>query len=288
MIESKRIILLKANLIKDLPFFPNNKTTLNALERQSLNEILIHYLHWKTRIVPPRLRKIIIAPEVTSDERWSLLKSGINGLLEKVRNSEDIYPYHSEGAHRKGYKPLKQVRDGDFADLWEDKDQLLNTKGFHHFHLNMDIQSTGLSERTDDVLFAFVNRDTFHAVGIFNHDVFKQVDTQGKFTAEREKMWKLHEKHLTLGMSPGTVYISNPIMLSGHPTMLVKMSDIYARTIRETDPKLDDRLFINSLYDQARWPQPKKYNFEWNLEHLDLKLFDKKNNSSFVTYKGHI
>lgn len=274
-------------MIKDLPFFPNDKTTLNELEGQSLNDILIHYLHWKTRIVPPRPRKTMIAPEVTSDKRWSLLKSGINGLLEKVRNSEDIYPYHSQRAHKYGYTPVKRVQDGE-VDSWEDKDQLLNTKGFHHFHLNMNVQSTGLSERTDDVLFAFVSRDAFHAVGIFNHEVFNQVDTQGNMTAERERMWKLHEKHSTLGMSPGTVYISNPIMLSGHPMMLVKMSDIYARIIKETDSKLDDRLFINSLYDHGGWPHPSKYNFQWIIEHLDLKLFDKKNNVSLILHKGHM
>jgi hypothetical protein len=57
MEESKRIKKLKASLIKELPFFPNDKKTLDELGGQDLNAVLIHYLNWKTRIVPPRPRK---------------------------------------------------------------------------------------------------------------------------------------------------------------------------------------------------------------------------------------
>lgn len=287
MEETKRIKKLRAALIKELPFFPNDKATLSELEGQSLNGVLIHYLHWKTRIVPPRQRKVQIAPEVTSDKRWKYLKIGINGLLDKVRNGEDIYPYHSQKAHKNGYTPAQRVRDGE-VDSWEDKDQLLNTKGFHHFHLNMNVQSTGLSERTDDVLFAFVSRDNFHAIGIFDHDVFEPVDNSRNMTSERERMWRLHEQYAILGMEPETVYMSNPITTSGHPLYLIRMADYYAQIIREYDLKLDDRLFVNSLYDQGKLSHPNKYNFEWRMDALDLGVFDKKTNVLFNIHKGHM
>ena len=285
MDEPKRIKNLKDSLIKELPFFPNNKETLNELNEQSLSDVLLHYLHWRTRVVPPRPRKIQIAPEVTSDKRWPVLKTEINSLLDKVRNGENIYPYHSLRAHKYGYTPAQRVRDGE-VDSWEDKDQLLNTKGFHHFHLNMNVQSTGLSYRTDDVLFAFVSRDVFHAVGIFDHSVFDSVDNNGNMTAERERMWKLHEKHVTLGLEPGSAYISNPIVTSGHPIYLRLASDRYAKVIRETDPKLDDREFVNNLYDQGSLPHPKKYSFEWHINHLDLVAFDKKTKVAFKIFEG--
>jgi len=287
MEESKTIRKLKSNLIKELPFFPNNKETLTELESQGLNGVLIHYLHWKTRIIPPRSRKIKIAPEVTSDIRWKGLKSGINSLLNKIREGEDIYPYHSQRAHNYGYTPSQRVRDGE-VDSWEDKDQLLNTKGFHHFHLNMNVQHTGLSERTDDVLFAFVSRNEFHAIGIFNHDVFKSVGIDGAMTLERDRMWQLHEKYTTIGMKPGTAYMSAPIMASGHPMYLIRMCDYYAKIIRETDSKLNDRTFINSLYDQGNLPYPSKYNFEWRIDSLDLDLFDKKSEVYFRLHEGHV
>lgn len=287
MEESKTIKRLKSELIKELPFFPNTKDTLTELESQGLNGILIHYLHWKTRIVPPRARKIKLSPEVTADKRWKELKACINCLLDKVREGEDIYPYHSQRAHKYGYTPSQRIRDGE-ADSWEDKDQILNTKGFHHFHLNMNVQHTGLSERTNDVLFAFVSRTEFHAIGIFNHDVFESARIDGKMTEERERMWHLHEKYTTMGIEPGTAYMSKPIMSSGHPMHIILMSDYYAQLIRETDLKLNDRAFINSLYDQGNLPHPSKYNFEWRMDSLDLGLLDKKTGVYFRINEGPV
>ncbi len=98
MKESKRIRNLKDQLIKELPFFPNDKETLNELESQGLSGVLIHYLHWKTRLVPARPRIVHLAPEVTADKRWKSLKQGINGLFGKVRNGEDLSSYLSKRA----------------------------------------------------------------------------------------------------------------------------------------------------------------------------------------------
>lgn len=287
MDESKRIRNFKTTMIKELPFFPNDRETLKELKVQHFSDVLIHYLHWKTRIVPPRPRKVQIATEVTSDTRWRSLKSGINALLEKVRNGEDLYPYLSQRAHKYGYTPAQRIRDG-LVDTWDDKDQLLNTKGFYHFHLNMDIQSTGLSLRTNDVLFAFVSRQDFHAVGIFDHSVFDSKTIDGNLTPERDRMWDLHGKYMSLGLPPGSVYMSNPIMSSGHPMFLIRLSDHYAEIIIDNDPKLDDRLFVNNLYQQGGLPPPNKFNFEWRLDSLDLGIFDKRNDVYFCINRGYL
>ena len=286
MEDSKRICNLKRKLIKELPFFPNDKDTLEELQNQSLNGVLFHYLHWKTRLIPARRRRVQIAPEVTSDKRWKILKHGIKSLLEKIRCGEDVSPYLSKRAHTYGYTPTQRIKDGD-VDSWEDKDHLLNTKGFHHFHLNMNIQSTGLSERTDDVLFAYVARNKFHAIGIFNHSVFEASDSSGNMNAERARMWKLHEKHATLGMEPGTVYMDHPIMTSGHPLYMIEMADFYARIVREYDNKLDERKFIDDLYEQGKLSHPNKFNFEWLINGLDLCIFDKKTDTLFNIHQGH-
>lgn len=287
MEESKRIRRLKEKLIKELPFFPNEKSIRIELESQSLNGVLIAYLHWKTRVVPPRRRKIHISPEVTSDKKWKALKPGVYGLLDKVRKGEDLCPHLSLRAHKYGYTPVERIRNGE-ADSWEDKDQLLNTKGFHHFHLSMNIQSTGLGERTDSVLFAFISRDQFHAVGIFDHSVFDKPNSLNGMTEARERMWSLHKKYTTFGMKPGTVYMNNPITASGHPLGIVTLADYYASIIGENDPKLEERNFVNELYAQSPLPSPERYKFEWNIEGLDLVLFDKKNRVAFNLFRAHI
>ncbi|AOT08245.1 hypothetical protein [Pseudoalteromonas luteoviolacea] len=287
MDEPKRIKKLRARLIKELPFFPNDRVTRDELENQSLENILLHYLHWKTRIVPQRERKVQISPHVTGDKRWSTLKGSINAFLEKVRNGEDLYPFHSLRAHKYGYTPAQRIRNGDAA-IWEDKDLLLNSQGFHHFHLNMNIQSTGLSERTDDVLFAFVSRAKFHAIGIFNHDVFEPDDGSGHITPERKRMLQIHDQYMSQRLPPGTAYITNPISMSGHPSHLVRLSIFYADKVCEIDTKLDDRLYINSLYKNAKIPPQKAYNFEWDIHGLDLVAYDKKADTRFVIVQGFL
>jgi hypothetical protein len=287
MIESKRIRKLKNRLIQELPFFPNDKQTLNELEGQSLNDVLIHYLHWKTRLVPSRQRKTQLSSDVTSDKRWKSLKNDINSLFDKVRNGDDLFPHLSRKAHKNGYTPIPRKRDGKI-DRWEDKDQILNTMGFHHFHLSMNIQSSGLSVRTDDVLFAHVTRDRFHAIGIFDHSVFDLIDETGNMNPERVRMWKLYEKHMSSDMEPGAVYMFNPIMTSGHPMYLIRMCDYYAGLIREFDLKIDDMNYVNDLYEQGKLKFPDKFSFEWYFDGLDLNLIDKKNNVVFNLHKGYI
>lgn len=287
MEESKNIINLKARLIKELPFFPNDRSTLESLQAEDLNGVIIHYLHWKTRLVPVRKRRVNLSPEVTSDKRWKALRIEIKKLFDKARNGESLNPYLSERAHKKGYTPAQRIRDG-LADSWEDKDQILNTTGFHHFHLNMNVLASGLSERTNEVLFAHVTRDCFHAIGIFDHSVFESANESGSITDERARIWELHKKYVTVGLKPGDAYFNNIISTSGHPLYVVRMGDYYADIIRNNDSKLNDRSFVNNLYEQGKITPPSKYNFDWHLEDLDIGILDRKTRVYFCIHQGHI
>ncbi|WP_083690052.1 hypothetical protein [Colwellia sp. UCD-KL20] len=287
LVESKTLKRLKTTLIKKLPFFPNDKETLKELELQNISDVLIHYLHWQTRQVPVRVRKVQRSPELTSDKRYKNLKCGINAFLEKVRNGESLHSFLSKRAHKNGYTPVQRIKDGK-AEPWEDKDQILNTKGFHHFHLNMEVEKTGLSKRTDEVLFAFVDRENFHAIGLFDHSVFDCINENGVMSDEKERMWKIHEKYITFGMQPGTGYTSNPIMASGHPIHLIRLAHHYMRIIMDLDSKLGDREFVNILYKECEISPPSKFNLDWHVDSLDLGIIDNKNNRIFSINQGNL
>tara|TARA_Y100001001_G_C7943767_1_gene286571 strand:- start:195 stop:1058 length:864 start_codon:yes stop_codon:yes gene_type:complete len=271
--ESKRIQKFKAEIIKDLPFFPNTREVKQELESQSLNALLFNYIHWALRKPPPRPRDTIIGAEVVSDHRWQSLSGDIQNFLQKVKAGEDLAPYLSKTVSR-GYTSINRVKSGD-ADRWDDKDFLLNTKGFHHFHLGQSIESDGMAARTNDVLFAFVTRDTFHAVAIFDHSVFDFTDNED-LSAERARMWKIHERHVTQGMAPGTVYVSNPITTSGHPLFVHDIKNKYAEAIYQLDPKLNDDKWIQKLYEDCKISVPKKTKLEWSLMRMDLGLYNKE------------
>ncbi|MDH1477853.1 hypothetical protein N5F13_25585 [Comamonas thiooxydans] len=284
---TKTLKKLRNQLIKELPFFPNNRETLVDLENQSLTNVLIHYLHWKTRLIPPRKRSVSISPKVTADKRWKTVREGVNGILQKIRNGEDITPHLSHRVHSYGYTPASRIRAGE-VDSWEDKDQLLNTKGFHHFHIDMRILPSNMAERSNELLFAHVSRDKFHAIGIFDHSVFDAPDKSGNLSIERSRMFQLHEEYMLSGLNPNSFYLTNPVMMSGHPVALVRAADYYYEIISNNDSSLGSRTFANSLYSSAKMNPPNKFKLEWEIKDLDLSVFDTRNKVRFVLYKGPI
>ena len=172
--ESKRIEYLRAEIIKVIPKFPNTKETKKKLHEASLAELLLHYLSWMSRYVSIKPRKIIIEPSLTRDKRWAELKEQIENFLHKARTGENLTPHLSIQPHSKGYTPAAGEKGPD-VDRWADKDFFLNAMGYHHFHLGTKIEPKGHVERTNEVLFAKVSRDTFSAIGIFGHSVSIQL-----------------------------------------------------------------------------------------------------------------
>lgn len=160
------------------------------------------------------------------------------------------------------YTPINRIDEGR-AVKWDDKDFILNTQGLYHFHLSMNIESSGLSKRTNDVLLAYVYRNDFHAVGIFDHSIFEPANVDKEMSKESERMWELHDKHSSVGMKPDTVYIDHPITTSGHPLHIVHMSSYYAQLILNVDSRLDDRDYVNKLYALTPLDPSQKFSFEW-------------------------
>ncbi|MCK6401881.1 MAG: hypothetical protein L6Q74_08230 [Sphaerotilus natans subsp. sulfidivorans] len=287
MNTSKRVNNLKTEIIKELPLLPNTRETKHEIESKDLSEILIHYLHWKARLVPTRRRSVHISPEITSDYRWKKFGPFIRKILQKIRDGEDINGYLSHKVHSDGYISTKKSEQQKH-NSWEHKDQLLNTKGLYHLHMNPVPQKLGDPKRFNELLLAHISREKFHAICISDHSVFANTDDNGELSAERLRMWDIHKKHETQGMKPGTIYISHPIASSGHPIYIIEMARKYYSTIFEIDEMLDDRKFIENLYQQGNMDAPRKYNFQWKINDLDLCLYEKRAQIMFLIHSGHI
>ena len=283
MNESKRIRKLREDLIKKLPRFPNDKATKVELENQSLGNLLIHYLNWAFRYVAITPRKVAIEPEVTRDKRWAASKAGIEALLEKVRKGEELTPHLSLRAHSRGYTASKSKIISS-VERWEDKDFVLNTMGYYHFHLGLDIGPGGFISRTDNVLFARVTRELFTAVALFDHTVFES--QEGQISPERNRLWEIFDRRTMSGVPSGTVVISSMIATSGHSSRLVGIAQDYAWTIAQIDPKLASYEFLKDLYFDAGLDVPRRPKLEWWINFTDLGLFDKNHEIYFVLRRG--
>jgi hypothetical protein len=213
----------------------------------------------------------VLGSSATNDPRWQSLSSDIQALLSKVQLGHDLTA-HLSLEHRHGITPAASATGPD-VNRWADKDMLLNVMGYHHFHFDAVPHNR---MRSDDVLFAHVTRDTFTVIGIFDHTVFKVSDPAKPMTAERSRLWELFEERATRG-APGEIVVLSMNPQSGHRIDCVNFAKKYARAIRETDPKLNDPVFVRRLYQQAGLSVPAKPKLRWHLQYLDLGVLDKEN-----------
>lgn len=275
MEESKTIKRLKRKLIKDLPSFPNNKETKEALESKKLTDLLIDYLSWKARLITPRKRKIIINNEVdiTDNTITSILnsKNYIN-LKNKIESGDDLNPYLSLKAHDKGYSPEAKEK----GNSWVDKDFILNVMNLYHFHLLPYEKDKQESTRTDELIFAKVDKTTFEIIGIFDHSIFKSEENTDALNLEREKLFKTWDNIIMKNIPDGSIIVPTSLTTSVHTQEVVFASMQYSKIIKEYDKKFNDIAFLNILYENKDIPNNPKLN--WHFNGTDLGIIDKDNN----------
>lgn len=283
--ESKRIRAFRLGLAKAIPKFPNDKTSLQALERKPLGSLFIDYANWAIRYVAPRPRKVIIEPAASSDSRWTLLQADISNFLSKVEAGEDLTPHLSLEPHTRGYTPAASSI-GPNVDRWADKDMVLNIMGYHHFHLSSSIEPQGFATRRNELLFAHVARDTFTIVALFDHSVFEKTGLGQPLTAERERLWNIFDERAARQAPPNSVVVPSLITTSGHSMHFTLMSIDYARVITQIDPKLDDPAYTSSLAVGAGFTLPAKQKWTWHLNYLDLGVLETNSRFFGVFRKG--
>ena len=278
-VEPPRIKKFRRDLIKAIPRVPNNKASLQHMEGKHLTDLLIDYINWRSRYVGQRPRTVSIEPAAQADPRWSSHAAAIKSFLDKVERGDDLTPHLSIEPHTRGYAPAARAPGATPDDRWSDKDFLLNIMGFHHFHLGTTKQKRGHVDRTDDLVFAEVGRDTFRVIAIFGHDVFE------KSSAERMRLWSVHDEVAFRGVAPGSVVVPAMIATSGHTLHVVQYAQHCAQIIREFEPKLDDPEYVRNLYTPPE-EAPAKSKVSWGFRHLDLAIYDAAKPVFVILKKG--
>jgi hypothetical protein len=276
----KRLKRLRKDLIKCIPRVPNDRASRDHMEAKGLPEIVIDYLNWRSRYVGIRPRTATIEPAALVHPNWISRQYEIEQFLEKARQGEDLTPHLSLAPHTRGYTPASQQQGATVEEKWSDKDFILNTMGYHHFHLGTTKEAAGHASRTDEVIFARVTRDHFDAIAVFDHSVFELN------SAERQRLWQLHDDIIFRGVAPGSVVMGNMIATSGHSLHVVTYGQHCLRYLRSTDPQLEGGDFMNDLYERAQFERPAKFKPIWCFRHLDLAIWDEPKRALFVMIKG--
>lgn len=276
----RRVEKLRQEIAAAIPCFPNDRTTRDHMRAKHLGDLLIDYVNWRSRFVGTRPRSVDIKSDVLNGLAWVMHADLIESFLTKVQNGTDLTPHLSFSAYTRGYTPNSRKHSATSEEKWSDKDFVLNTMGFHHFHLGQIDEATGTADRTNTLIFALVGRDKFEVTAIFDHSVFEN-DSD-----ERARLFEVHDDVTTRGADPGSVVISSLITTSGHWVPAVYYAGDCARIIREFDPYLDDRQKLEELMAETGLTPPKNAKWEWHFNHLDLGLLEKRSRVFYILNKG--
>ncbi len=250
------------------------------MEDMPLGDVLIDFVNWRARCVGVRPRKVSISEDATNDPRWLEHEEAIKALLDKVVRGEDLGPHLSSQARSRGVRVVPRQGGATAEEKWSDKDFVLTTMGFHHFHLKPDNGTKGKRDESNLLLFAQVCRDEFLLVGLFDHSVFERE------SRERTRLYDIDQYWSMKGVEPGSVVINNPIMTSAHSMHHVNYAMHCGRILREIDPQLDDPAFVQSIFDEAGVAEPEHPKFEWCFHHLDLGVQEHAAQVYFSLQKG--
>jgi hypothetical protein len=284
--ESKRLKQFRLSIAKGIPKFPNDKATLDVLEAKSIASLLVDYINWVSRLIPPRPRKVTIEPTLTADARWKTLSGDIKTFLEKVKRGDDVNSNLSLRASQNGFTRATSSAV-PAKSRWDDKDFILNAMGYHHFHLSPIVEVAGHTKRTNEVLFAQVTKDNFFAIGIFDHSVFDSTDlTITTMSPERERLWRVFDQRNSACRVPGRIYLSSAIASSGHAIQHISLAREFAHVIRTVDPKLDNLSSRSEVFDDLPHAVVKAMKLSWHLNYLDLGLLDNTTSNFHVFRYG--
>lgn len=265
----KRLKRLKETLIAELPVFPNNKETKIDLNRKSLPNVLVDYLSWRSRLIGIRPRTVFRRELVAQQLMDQSLQAGADSFLDAIERGDDVSSHHSKSALKKGYTSQSRL---EAEKRWADKDKALNLLGIHHFHIGLGSTTKGLSERSNELIFARVGREEFHVLGVFNHDIFDDDPSvsRSEYGRLRQAQHEMDDQDAVPGLvrfDPG--FGGAGIANSGHAVAIRFEAARIVKKLWQYEELLADQNEMAKLGFDPHRSRP-----YWRFNHMDLELVD--------------
>lgn len=275
-----RIQAFRSSIVDALPRAPNNRDSRALLEAMSTQRVILAFLTWRLRCIPSKPRMVSLWSGGVAPIEFQAAKSKLQPLLRKVEAGEDLTPHLSDLVMKKGIILPGASR----VDQGKDKDMILTWYGLHHFHVG-DCSSNNPKGRSRSLVFAEVLDKEFRIIAIADHQAFKLG------SPEQLRFSEICHSYIAKDFSPGTAFMSNPVMSSGH-SMLIS---IFARKcedeINRLDPLLDDPEFIGRLYggqpilrDGLTVAKPTNTSLAWYFDDLEFGILDKQTRVFFSIF----
>jgi len=267
-----RIEAFRSSMIDDLPRVPNNRASRTLLEAMPTQRVILAFLTWRLRRISSKPRAVSLWSGGVTPLQFQAEKSKLRSLLQKVEAGEDLTPHLSDLVMTKGI-----ILPGASPTVrGKDVDMTLTRYGLHHFHVG-DVSPNNPKGRSGSLVFAEVLDKEFRIIAIADHHVFTLGSTdQLRFSG-------ICHSYIAKDFSPGTAFMSNPVMSSGH-SMLISMFAVKCEDeINRLDPLLGDPAFIDRLYngqpilrDGLIVARPTNPSLAWHFDDLEFGILDKQ------------
>jgi hypothetical protein len=267
-----RVEAFRSSMIHDLPRAPNNRASLALLEAMPTQRVILAFLTWRLRRIPSKPRTVSLWSGGVTPLQFQAAKSELRSLLQKVEAGEDLTPHLSDLVTTKGI-----ILPGANPTVrGKDIDMTLTRYGLHHFHVG-EFSSNNPKGRSGSLVFAEVLDKEFRIIAIADHRVFTLGST------EQLRFSGICHSYIAKDFSPGTAFMLNPVMLSGHSLLVSMFARKCEDEINRLDPLLDDPAFIDRLYngqpilrDGLIVARPTNPSLAWHFDDLEFGILDKQ------------
>lgn len=282
--ETPRLRRFQEHLIGLIPCDP--ETARAELFGMNARELLGRYVNWADRFVMPRPRRVVtwegfLRHGLLQPQHWK----GVQLLAKQIEDGADLTPYLSERISRCGYVPTDRNVKRRGVE-WGDKDYALNAFETHHLHLT--------PKGSRELLYVIFSRNDAFFLMLGDHKSFDdgtlaQAVAQSRAGTTFElkgilgpanprpmrEQNKLQRHGLTTAYQvEGRTVLGAFLSTAGTSPLHTMHADRMLRMIHQLEPQIDAPGLARESFERNGKPYPAAPNFEWVMQHCDLRLVD--------------
>jgi hypothetical protein len=150
-------------VLSSLPYDKTDPGSAGALKAMRPRELLVLWLNWRGRLIPPVPRQVMASPVFDHNPIVRQRSAIISQVIDDIERGRALLKYLSRNATmgftltKSFKKELKKVRHLDL---------LLNDWGIHHLHISTNVEADGFVERDDPVILAIFTSERAYLIDV--------------------------------------------------------------------------------------------------------------------------
>jgi hypothetical protein len=294
-----RVEGLRRSIATTIPCWPDTPDVRNDLTEKSIHSLMLLYITWVDRFIPPRPRKVQFSEAFWTGKAAQDHETAIKLIASKVEAGDSVVDHLSKRVHTHGYvRDNPKRKDGTFKKQWKHRDLQLAASDIHHLHIYPEDRAKDL------LLFVKVERDILLFMGTGRHDdirsgkvieegyrhkysdgIFHALDVRSVFgSAENREL--IQAGVSTMLVSQHGVHMGSAVTTSGDALHYRTHASELVRILYVSEECLRDDKFVDGLFENAQLEKPQHPEFHWHLNWGDLLLYEVYTGIYFEAFNG--